>query len=271
MTTIADIKEQVVQAWIDLQAQTPLVQCITNTVAANYTANILLACGASPAMVDNPYEAESFTRVSSALAINLGTPTSEQMQAIKISAATAHKNNLPWILDPVGYGTILKWRSEMAHTLLNFAPHVIRGNASEISSFAGQKTSSKGVDSTQNSEDIYQTATELLAFSRCIAISGKVDFILSNELPHIVKVHGGSTLQPKITASGCALGALIAAYCAIATTAIATIAAHVHFAIAAQLAEKRAAHVGSFNVAFLDELHALNRQKIEQYIDIEFV
>lgn len=52
--------EQVIQAWQQLQAQQPLVQCIINSVATNYTANILLAAGASPAMIDNPYEAESF-------------------------------------------------------------------------------------------------------------------------------------------------------------------------------------------------------------------
>ena len=35
-----------------LREQTPLVQCITNYVAMNMTANVLLATGASPAVVD---------------------------------------------------------------------------------------------------------------------------------------------------------------------------------------------------------------------------
>ena len=99
--------EQVIQAWQQLQAQQPLVQCITNSVATNYTANILLAAGASPAMIDNPYEAESFTHIAAALSINLGTPTNEQMQAMQISAKTAQLTDTPWVLDPVGYGAIL--------------------------------------------------------------------------------------------------------------------------------------------------------------------
>ncbi|MBF7687136.1 hydroxyethylthiazole kinase [Acinetobacter rathckeae] len=271
MTTINDLKKQVIHAWSELQQQTPLVQCITNTVAANYVANTLLACGASPAMVDNPYEAESFTRVSSALSINLGTPTSEQMQSIKISAATAHQQSVPWVLDPVGYSSILKWRSEMTQSLLNFTPSVIRGNASEIACLTGDETTAKGVDSTQNSADTYHSATALLKFTSCVAISGEVDFIVSNDLPHIVKVSGGSALQPKVTATGCALGALIAAYCAVAPVAIATIAAHVHFAIAGQLAAQKSQSIGSFNVAFLDELHTLNTTKLEQYMQIDFV
>ena len=85
----------VAEAWTALQTQQPLVQCITNSVAANYAANVLLAAGASPAMIDNPFEAESFTRISAALSINLGTPTSEQMQAMQISAQTAQQQNIP--------------------------------------------------------------------------------------------------------------------------------------------------------------------------------
>ena len=107
----------VAEAWTALQTQQPLVQCITNSVAANYAANVLLAAGASPAMIDNPFEAESFTRISAALSINLGTPTSEQMQAMQISAQTAQQQNIPWVLDPVGYGPFLKWRSEMVDQL----------------------------------------------------------------------------------------------------------------------------------------------------------
>ena len=49
----ATLLEKIVEAWSLLQTQQPLVQCITNSVAANYAANVLLAAGASPAMIDN--------------------------------------------------------------------------------------------------------------------------------------------------------------------------------------------------------------------------
>src|SRR5665647_3219318 len=39
-----------------LREHTPLVQCLTNIVVAEWTANVLLAVGAAPAMVDNPQE-----------------------------------------------------------------------------------------------------------------------------------------------------------------------------------------------------------------------
>ena len=148
--------QQVIQAWTRLQEQQPLVQCITNSVATNYAANILLAAGASPAMIDNPFEAESFANVTSALSINLGTPTTEQMQAMLISAQTVDHKNTPWVLDPVGYGPVLKWRSSMVDQLLAFKPSVIRGNASEISALAGKQVQAKGVDSTISSHTVYR-------------------------------------------------------------------------------------------------------------------
>ena len=37
----------------------PLIHCITNYVTANDVANLLLACGASPIMADEPEEVEA--------------------------------------------------------------------------------------------------------------------------------------------------------------------------------------------------------------------
>ncbi|CEI50897.1 MAG: hydroxyethylthiazole kinase [Pseudomonadota bacterium] len=263
------ILQKVVDAWTELQTQQPLVHCITNSVAANYAANILLAAGASPAMIDNPFEAESFASIAAALSINLGTPTSEQMQAMQISAQTVANKNTPWVLDPVGYGPFLKWRSEMVDQLVLLHPTIIRGNASEISALAGNQVESKGVDSAVSSNEVYLQAQALLNHCECVAISGESDFVLSKELHHVIQINGGSFLQPKITATGCALGALIAAYSAVTTPAIATISAHIHFAIAGKLAFEKASAVGSFNVAFLDEIYQMSANKIWEYSDIQ--
>ena len=219
MTSASTLIEQVIDAWQNMQAKTPLVQCITNSVAANYTANVLLASGASPAMIDNPYEAESFTK----------------------------------------------------DELLQFKPSVIRGNASEISTLAGNQVQSKGVDSTLSSDQAYQQAYALLAHADCIAISGESDYILSKELDIIIQVNGGSPLQPKITATGCALGALIAAYSAVTTPTIAALSAHVHFAIAGKLAANQAQTMGSFSTIFMDYIHMLDDNLIEQYADIKLL
>ena len=267
----SEILEQVIEAWNQLQAQQPLVHCITNSVAANYVANILLAAGASPAMIDNPFEAESFAKISGAISINTGTPTTEQTQAMKITAQTCSNHNNPWVLDPVGYGATLAWRSETVDELVKFNPTVIRGNASEISTLAGNQVQSKGVDSTLNSADVYLQANVLLQQTDCVAISGESDFIVAKDVPAVIQINGGSFLQPKLTATGCALGALIAAYCAVSKPSIAAIAAHIHFAIAGKLAYEKATSVGSFGVSFIDEIYTMNAEKLKNYADIEII
>ena len=269
--TTEDITLEVIQAWEKLQSSQPLVHCITNSVASNYVANILLATGASPAMIDNPYEAEAFAKISAALSINTGTPTTEQTQAMLIAAETAHLHQKPWVLDPVGYGPILAWRSNTVDQLLHFQPTIIRGNASEISNLAGNRVESKGVDSTLNSAEVYAQAKILLESTHCVAISGESDFIISKDLNMTIQINGGSFLQPKITATGCALGALIAAYSAVTTPTFAAISAHVHFAIAGKLAYQKTQVLGQFHSAFLDELFSLNIDKIQKNIDIKIL
>lgn len=269
MSSKQQLIDQVIQAWHALQQKTPLIQCMTNSVANNYVANILLAAGASPAMIDNPYEAEEFTKISAALSINVGTPTTEQTQAMLISAQTAQQYQIPWVLDPVGYGPILKWRSETVDQLLQYHPTIIRGNASEISALAGNHVQSKGVDSTLNSQDVYEQARYLLQHTDCVAISGVSDYIISKQFDMVIQVNGGCHLQPKITATGCALGALTAAYSAVASPAIAALASHLHFAIAGKLAYDQAQTVGSFNIMFLDYLHMLDDNLIHQYYSID--
>src|ERR1700734_2591514 len=65
--------DEIVTAHGALRQQRPLIQCLTNVVAANFMANVLLAAGASPAMVDNPEEAALFAGIADSVLINLGT------------------------------------------------------------------------------------------------------------------------------------------------------------------------------------------------------
>lgn len=257
MQSSTEIIEQIQDLWQQLQNQQPLVHCITNSVASNFAANVLLAIGASPAMIDNPFEAEQFAQIAGAVSINTGTPTTEQIQAMFKAVKGANTVSTPWVLDPVGYGAILSWRSESVDQLLSFQPQIIRGNASEIAALAGSQSSAKGVDSTLDSNQVLTQAQSLLKKSQCIAISGATDYILSNEFGSIA-IAGGSALQPKITAMGCALGAVCAAYHAVSqSSALAAIAAHSHFALAAEKAAQQAQGVGSFQVAFLDALYQI--------------
>ncbi|MGO1465648.1 MAG: hydroxyethylthiazole kinase, partial [Candidatus Corynebacterium faecigallinarum] len=61
----------------------PLVQCLTNIVVPQITANALLAAGASPAMVDTPEEASDFAAIASGVLVNTGSPTAAQYTAMR--------------------------------------------------------------------------------------------------------------------------------------------------------------------------------------------
>ncbi len=60
----------------ELRTRRPLVHNITNYVVMNFTANVLLALGASPVMAHALEEVQEMTELSSSLVLNLGTLSS---------------------------------------------------------------------------------------------------------------------------------------------------------------------------------------------------
>lgn len=122
-----------------LRSRQPLIHNITNNVVPNFTANVLLAIGAAPAMVDITGEAGMFAALADGLLVNLGTPTPEQTAAAREAITGAQGAGTPWVLDPVAIGT-LPIRTALAHEYASTHPTVIRGNASEILALAGVGT-----------------------------------------------------------------------------------------------------------------------------------
>lgn len=117
---------------------------MTNDVVQTFTANTLLALGASPAMVIETEEASQFAAIASALLINVGTLTQPRAQAMRAAVEQAKSSQTPWTLDPVAVGA-LDYRRHFCHELLSFKPAAIRGNASEIMALAGIANGGRGV------------------------------------------------------------------------------------------------------------------------------
>lgn len=65
------------------RTRSPLTHCMTNDVVQTFTANVLLALGASPAMVIEAEEAEQFAALADALLINVGTLTAPRAQSMR--------------------------------------------------------------------------------------------------------------------------------------------------------------------------------------------
>ena len=128
MTELSNLVAESVER---LRRDKPLVQCLTNIVVANFTANVLLSAEAVPAMVDNPEESEGFASIADGVLVNTGTPYRETAEAMIAAARGAASSNTPWVLDPVGVG--MPWRTRVALDTLDVAaPAVIRANASEV-------------------------------------------------------------------------------------------------------------------------------------------
>ena len=79
----------------------PRVHCITNAVAQNFTANVLLAAGCMPSMTLSAEEIGPFLAGAQGLLVNLGTFDRERREATAIAVEAAGQNKLTWVLDPV--------------------------------------------------------------------------------------------------------------------------------------------------------------------------
>jgi hydroxyethylthiazole kinase len=249
-----------------LRSGAPLVHCLTNLVVTNFTANVLLAIGAAPAMVVAREEVAQFAPIAHALSVNLGTLDEPQARAIRLAVDAARDADKPWVLDPVAVGP-LSFRTAFAFDLLDAKPAVIRGNASEIISLSGGAASGRGVDSTAATDAALDAAQVLALKSQAIvAVTGATDYITDGR--RVVALANGSPLMTRVTGVGCALSATVAAFVGMAPSRAAwfdaTVAAIAYSTIAGELAARDAALPGSFAVAYLDRLASIDEAAFGQ-------
>ena len=256
----------VVEVFQQVHRGSPLVQCITNSVVTGFTANLLLAAGAAPAMVDIRGEAGPFATIASALLVNLGTPDTEQRDAAWEAVEAAGAAGTPWVLDPVAVGA-LPVRTALARELAARRPTVVRANASEVIGLVGGE-GGRGVDSTAGATDALAPARQLVAAGvGAVAVSGPTDVLVDGG--RVVRLTGGDPMLTRVTGTGCALGALIAA-CAACTDdpLLAALTGSAWLGAAAELAAQAAdgRGPGSFAVALLDAVAALDADELARRV-----
>ena len=74
-----------------LRTDQPLVHNITNVVVTNFTANGLLALGASPVMAYAEEEVEEMAGIADALVLNIGTLSSSVVRSIILAGKAANR------------------------------------------------------------------------------------------------------------------------------------------------------------------------------------
>jgi hydroxyethylthiazole kinase len=240
-----------------LRLSAPLVHCLTNDVVQSFTANVLLALGASPAMVVDPAEAAQFSAVADALLVNVGTLTRPHSDAMLAAIHAARHAGKPWVLDPVAVGG-LRWRTEFCLELIKLNPAAIRGNASEIRALSGLSAAGRGVDSGDDSLSAIPSAQQLARETGAVvAVTGETDYVTDGE--RCLAVAGGHPMMTRVVGTGCALSAVVAAFSCLPGDRLNHVAAACRVMSCA--GERACAVVkgpGSFTAVFLDNLYLMN-------------
>jgi hydroxyethylthiazole kinase len=233
-----------------LRAQHPRVHCLTNAVAQHFTANVLLAIGATPSMTMSPAEVENFVRGSGALLINLGTLDDERRKSMILAADAALAASVPWVLDPVKVDRSAL-RADFARTLLTRRPRALRLNAGEFAALAGAAAARDCIRSFASEH------------ACAVAMTSETDLVSDGKA--VIAIDNGHPLMTQVTAMGCAESAVLAACLAIESDPLrAATAALVLYNIAGEIAAARARGPGSFSVEILDALYSLEAASLRQ-------
>lgn len=233
----------------------PLVHCITNYVVANFTANGLLAIGASPIMADEMDEIADVVSAAQGVLINIGTINNRTIGTMLAAGEKANALKIPIVLDPVGVG-ISDYRKKIVEQLLqNVQFDLIKCNAGELAVIAKEKWETKGVDRGTGTMNIAVAARKVALKYRCkVIVTGATDYLTDGQ--EDFSVTGGSEMATRITGTGCLLGAICTA----------TLASETHSPLMdlrttlqdfKQAAEQQSNDVGTFVLGFMNELQQI--------------
>ena len=256
-----------------LRQRNPLVICITNDVVRTFTANGLLAIGASPVMSECSEDLKDLIVHASALLINIGTLTPDKATYYKEAIALAKKHEVPIVLDPVGCHAGAYRLSVVLDLIKTGAISLLRGNQSEIKAIydalssdgtANNSTAGKGVDGAQV-DDSAVIAYRLARLINCpVVATGEEDYV--SDGTRVFAVPHGHPIMTSVTGTGCLLGAVLAAFFSAYypckdSVSIGEFLAYVlaYYGLAGEHAvQVSGIKPGSFSVAFMDALYTLD-------------
>ncbi|SHL02677.1 hydroxyethylthiazole kinase [Desulforamulus aeronauticus] len=245
----------------------PLVHNITNVVVTNFTANGLLALGASPVMAYAPEEVADMASIAGALVLNIGTLHEKEIAAMLLAGKSANQHQVPVIFDPVGAGATAYRTATARKIVKEVNVSIVRGNAGEVANVVGENWSVRGVDTGDVQGDVVSLAQSAARqLGTVVVVTGKEDVITDGQRTYLV--HNGDALLTKVTGSGCLLSSVIGAFAAVEQDLLlAAASALVSYGVAAEIASasKGQAGPGSFQVAFLDQLAKVSTDQIIKY------
>ncbi len=250
-----------------LRERKPLVHQITNYVVMNETANATLALGALPVMAHALEEVEEMATLAGVLVLNIGTLSPDWVEAMLRAGRAANAAGVPIVLDPVGAGAT-RYRTDSARRLLGeLEVSVVRGNAAELATLAGQEAEIRGVESiSTGGAELARAAAR--ALGTVAAVTGPVDHVSDGET--VLAVANGHELLGTVTGTGCMSTAVTGAFLAVAQEPLLAAAeALVAFGVAGEDAAREAKGPGSFHVALYDALYNLDPATVDSRARVE--
>ena len=249
-----------------VREKSPLVHNITNYVAMNFSANALLAAGASPVMAHAADEVADMALIAGALVINIGTLDAAWVESMLKAGKAKHNAGGVVVLDPVGVGAT-SYRTETAWKIIDEChPDIIRGNASEIMALINADIKSKGVDSSCSSDDAVESAKMLAARSGAIVvISGETDYVTDGS--KLESIANGSPLMPRVTAMGCTASSMVGAFASVNPDLFeASLNAMALMGVAGEIAARNSSGPGSLLTNFVDTLYNITEEELAQTV-----
>lgn len=244
-----------------VQAQNPLVHNITNMVVTNFTANGLLALGASPFMAYAHEEVKDVAAMASAVVLNIGTLDPYTVEAILQAGHSANQAGVPVVFDPVGAGAT-PYRTQSAIQITEHIQiDVLRGNVAEVANVIGEQWHIKGVDAGAGEGNMIEIAEQAARQLKCIvAITGEKDVVTDGNTTYTIA--NSHSILTRVTGGGCLLSAVVGAFITVADPTEAqerlnaVVEALAFYGIAAEIAYQQTAGqgTGSFQIEFINQL-----------------
>lgn len=247
-----------------VKEKNPLVCNITNTVVTNFTANVLLAAGASPLMSEGLEEADELAKIVDVLVLNMGTLHPRQVEYFFKAGKSANKEATPVVFDPVGIGATSYRNNVAADILREVKLDLIRGNYGEINFLAGTAGQTKGVDSVGSEVEVNRITSLANNTGSLIAATGKIDYVTDGK--RAFSNGSGHVLLQLVTGSGCALSSLAGAFIAASEDkCLGVLAALAFYGAAAEKAALISQGPGTFTTNFLDALYNLEFDEFKSF------
>ena len=202
----------------NVRKNVPLVHNITNYVTVNDVANVLLACGGSPIMSDEPEDVEDITTICGGLNINIGTLNKSSIEGMYRAGKRANELGHVVLLDPVGAGASALRTNTAVGLMDKISFTAIRGNISEIKTLALGSGTTKGVDADVADAVTEESLDGAVKFAKdlakktgsIIAITGAIDLVADADRCYVIR--NGRPEMGRITGTGCQLSGMMTAF-----------------------------------------------------------